>query len=94
MQAKDVRQLGHSRLNVRHEPVDDFRGRLECRLGQLRVNHGGLRIGVAKDLLNDAQIHSLFQQVGGPALRRDELRNALGYEQRLFCECGLWPKLP
>ena len=49
---------------------------------------------MAKDLLNDAQIHSLFQQVGGPALRRDELRNALGYEQRLFCECGLWPKLP
>ena len=41
-------------LQVRHEPVDDFRGRLESWFGQLGVNHGGLRIGVAKDMLNDA----------------------------------------
>jgi len=52
-------------LQVRHEPVDDFRGWLEGRLGQLRVNHGGLRIGVAQYVLDDAQIYALFQQVRG-----------------------------
>ena len=52
---------GMSDLQVRHEPVDNLGGRLEGRLGQLGVDHGGLGIGVAQDVLDDAQIHALFQ---------------------------------
>jgi len=52
-------------LQIRHEPVDDRGGRLESRFGQLGVDHGSLRGGVAQDLLDDAQIHPLFEQMGG-----------------------------
>jgi len=64
---------GMGDLQVSHEPVDDLGGRSEGRLGQLRVEHGGLGSGVAQDLLDDAEIHALFQQMGsvGMAQRMD-----------------------
>ena len=52
-------------LQIGHEPVDNLGGRFEGRLDQPGVDHGGLGIGVAEDLLNDAQIHSPFQKMGG-----------------------------
>jgi hypothetical protein len=85
---------GMTDLQVRHEPVDDLGGRLEGQLRQLGVDHGGLGIGVTQDLLDDAQIHPLFQEMGSPVFQRDKLRNVAGCGQRPFCAHGPWPMPP
>ena len=68
---------GMVNLQVCHEPVDDLGGRFECRLGQLGVDHGGLGIGVAQDVLDDAQIHALFQKMGGVGMAQGMDRGPL-----------------
>jgi hypothetical protein len=80
MQAEDVCQLRHV-LQICHEPVDDFRGRLECRFGQLGVDHGGLWIGMAQYLLDDAQIHTMFEQMCGVGMPQ-------GMDGCLFMDTG------
>jgi len=78
---------GIAELQIRHEPVDDRGGRLESRLGQLGVDHGSLGVGVAQDLLDDAEIDALFQQVGGVGMTQGMDRGPLvdpGLGERLL----------
>ena len=51
-------------LEVCHEPVNDVGGRFKGRFSQLGIDHGGLGIGMTQDLLDNAQIYSLFQEMG------------------------------
>ena len=51
-----------------HELVDDLVGVLLAFLGQVKVLHGGFETGMTEIALDDADIHSGFQEMSGVAM--------------------------
>ena len=65
--AEDIRQFRHDgRLTrVRHKPVDGLFHPPFARFGKVRVDGGGGWALMAEQHLDEAQVHPVFQEMGG-----------------------------
>jgi hypothetical protein len=48
-----------------HHVIDQLTGILLALLGEVEIEHGGLELGMAHVALDDAQVDSGFEEVGG-----------------------------
>ncbi len=48
-----------------HYLIDQLAGTLLAFLGKVQIDHGGFELGMAHVPLDDAQVHSGFEEMGG-----------------------------
>ena len=51
-----------------HHRIDQGEGIFVAFAGEMQIDHGGLQAGVAHVLLDEAQVHPGFEQMGGIAV--------------------------
>jgi hypothetical protein len=59
------RSLIFSMLQPLHYLVDQLTGIFLAFLGEMEIDHGGLKLGVAHVPLDDPQVHTGFEEVRG-----------------------------
>jgi len=60
-----------------HHVIDQLAGVLLTLLGEVEIEHGGFETGVAQVALDDAQVDSGFEEMGGVGVAQSMDRNAL-----------------
>ena len=60
-----------------HHVIDQLAGVFLTFLGEVEIEHGGFELGMAHVALDDAQVDSGFQQMGGVAMTQRVYGNSL-----------------
>ena len=60
-----------------HDLVDEFEGIFLALLGEMQIDHGGLKPGVSHVSLDDTEIHPGFEQMGGVRMAKRVDRDVL-----------------
>jgi hypothetical protein len=66
-----------------HHVIDQLVGVLLTLLGEVEIEHGGFQLGMAHVALDDAQVDSGFEEMGGIGMTKRV------YGNTLFMDCGI-----
>ena len=66
-----------------HHVIDQLAGLFVTLLGEVKIEHGGFELGMAHVTLDDAQVNSGFEEMGGVGMAQGVYGNSL------FTDCGI-----
>ena len=65
-----------------HHVIDQLAGVFLALLGEVEIEHGGFQSGMAHVALDDAQVDTGFEEMGGVGMAQGVYRNALFVQRR------------